>query len=90
MLRAILAILFIAMVVYGVILVAQSGAGWPLIVFGALGLISVFLEGRYRGARAERTSTWQPTGEKFIDPGTGKPVEVDYDPATAERNYRES
>lgn len=89
MLRAILAILFAAMVAYGAIVTVQHGNGWSLVIIGAIGLISVFLEGRYRGARVERTNTWQPTGEKFIDPGTGKPVEVDYDPATGERNYRE-
>ena len=30
---------------------------------------------------------WQPTGERFIDPETGRAVEVYFDPASGERSY---
>jgi hypothetical protein len=59
-----------------------------LIVIGALIVISLVFEGRYRAAQTA-AGPWQSTGEKFIDPGTGRMVEVDYDPQTGERRYRE-
>jgi hypothetical protein len=52
-------------------------------------VLSLFFEGRYRTAKTTKGEIWQPTGEKFIDPGTGKLVEVDYDPKTGERRYRQ-
>jgi hypothetical protein len=30
---------------------------------------------------------WQPTGERFVDPNTGVPVEVYFQPATGKRVY---
>ncbi len=63
---------------------------WPASVlpgfFGAVILGSIFFEQRYRGYRNSR-KTWQETGERFIDPTTGKLTEVKYDPATGERSY---
>lgn len=32
---------------------------------------------------------WQPTGERFADPTTGKEMEVFYDPSSGERRYVE-
>lgn len=33
---------------------------------------------------------WQATGERFRDPTSGKLMEVHYDPATGQRDYREA
>ena len=55
-------------------------------VLGALILIGTFFEGRYRARRAPG-SGWQTTGERFVDPTSGKLVEVRYDPQTGERAY---
>ncbi|HET8551672.1 MAG TPA: hypothetical protein VFM97_04275 [Gammaproteobacteria bacterium] len=51
-----------------------------------LTLALVFERWRYRKNVSSR-GDWQPTGERFIDPGTGKLTEVRYNPATGERQY---
>jgi hypothetical protein len=70
------------------LLLAPPHGGLPLLIIGVLVVLSLFFEGRYRAPQST-TGPWQATGEKFIDPGTGKLVEVDYDPQTGERRYRE-
>jgi hypothetical protein len=69
-------------------LVSPSHGGLFLIIVGLLIVASLFFEGRYRAGKVG-AGAWEPTGEKFIDPGTGKLVEVDYDPQTGERRYRD-
>jgi len=89
MLRIIIGVIGLLCLVAGVLLqVLPQHAGIGLIVFGGLVLISLVFEGRYRTAKVNAAS-WQATGEKFIDPATGKLVEVDYDPNTGERRYRD-
>lgn len=90
MLRAFIAIIAIGLLAAGAVLLFAAHAGFPLLIMGVILLISLFFEGRYRGSRPETGGTWQATGEKFIDPGTGQFVEVDYDPTTGERNYRQT
>jgi hypothetical protein len=72
------------------LVIAPPHAGWGIAVFGGLVLLSLAFEGRYRTSRAATEAKWEPTGEKFIDPGTGRLVEVDYDPRTGERNDRQT
>ena len=59
-----------------------------LLVFGVLLLLGILFERRYRGARAS-AAPLQQTGERFVDPTSGKLTEVLYDPKTGERIYRE-
>jgi hypothetical protein len=55
-----------------------------IIVAGVL-----FERGRYR-ARADREhDRWQSTGERFVDPTSGRLMEVRYDPESGERDYVE-
>ncbi len=61
-------------------------AALELGVFGALVLIGTFFEGRYRSHRATG-SGWETTAERFVDPTSGKLVEVRYNPQTGERAY---
>ncbi len=61
-------------------------AALELGVVGALILIGTFFEGRYRTRRATG-SGWQTTPERFVDPTSGKLVEVRYNPQTGERAY---
>lgn len=91
MLRIVIMAIGLLCAVAGLLLLASPfHNGWFLVIIGALIIISLVFEGRYRSSRTEPVrGTWQPTGEKFIDPGTGKVVEVDYDPKTGERNYRQ-
>lgn len=70
------------------LLVMPTHSGLPLLIVGGLVVLSLVFEGRYRTAKSA-SGPWEPTGEKFIDPGTGKLVEVDYDPKTGERRYRD-
>lgn len=91
MLRTIVAVVGVLLLCAGVALViAPPHAGWGYLIFGGLIVLSLIFEGRYRAARVRgpASSSFEPTGEKFIDPGTGKVVEVYYDPKTGEREYR--
>lgn len=66
---------------------------WVAMYLAINGLIVVsavlFERQRYR-ARVDRSQGhWQPTGERFVDPTTARLMEVFYNPATGERDYRE-
>lgn len=57
-------------------------------IVGLLILIGTLLERRYRGRRsAPEAAGWQSTGERFVDPTSGKLVEVRYNQQTGERAY---
>lgn len=74
------------------LIVAVPVAIAPGCLYTAIGVLIVggmFWEPRYRTA-SNAGAHWQPTGEKFIDPETSKLVEVDYDPQTGERRYRDA
>ena len=61
-------------------------AALELAIFGVLILVGTFFEKHYR-ARRVAGRNWPSTGERFVDPTTGKLVEVRYDPSTGERAY---
>ena|ERR1700761_2966899 len=73
----------------GVYLVASGvRPGWQALVFGALVLIGTLFERwRYRRIESPSNGRWQSTDERFIDPTSGQPVEVMFDPRTGERRY---
>jgi hypothetical protein len=77
---------------------ALSGAfllirGLPAPGAYALGLGALILLGtaferwRYQPHSARPGVDWQPTGERFEDPQTGKTLQVFYDPRSGERRY---
>ena len=87
---AIGAALFAIGLVFGI---ASGGAlhfPWvPSLLLGTLIVITAVAEPVY-GALVRRPplhGNWRPTGEKFVDPASGKPVEVWFDEATGERKY---
>ncbi len=45
---------------------------------------------RYRPRVDRARGQWQLTGERFVDPATGKLMEVLYNPETGERDYVEA
>jgi hypothetical protein len=60
-----------------------------LAVNGLILLSAVFLERkRYLTHVDQIQGNWQPTGERFVDPTTGRFMEVFYNAATGERDYR--
>ncbi len=61
-----------------------------LAVNGLLIVGGILFERRGYRARIDRTrGKWQPTGERFMDPTTGRIVEVYFNQQTGERDYRE-
>jgi len=67
-----------------------ASAGIQALVGGAIIVIGTLFERwRYNNRNASADGDWQPTGERFVDPATGKNVEVLYDPQSGERRYRE-
>jgi hypothetical protein len=62
--------------------------GWQALVTGVIVLIgTVFERWRYRRIEEASNGRWQRTDEQFIDPSTGDPIEVMFDPSTGERRY---
>jgi len=61
----------------------------PVFIFGCLVVVTALVEPVYGKltTRPPLSDGWRPTGEKFIDPASGKPVEVWFDPATGARKY---
>ncbi len=63
-------------------------AGWQALIIGVIVLIGTLYERwRYRAIEEPPKGDWQRTGEQFIDPSSGNPVEVMFDPRTGERRY---
>lgn len=73
-----------ALIVTGVTL-----PGIQALVMGALVIVGILCERRYRHDRQQPDGRWQATGERFVDPTSGKDVEVFYDPQSGERRYVE-
>jgi len=93
MLRTAVSAVACAAIALGVWLCTQrhcAPGGIQLLVGGAIVLIGTLFERwRYRNRNATSRGNWQATGERFIDPETGREVEVLYDPDSGERRYRE-
>lgn len=60
--------------------------------FWGLGLAAAMLVERhhYRPKVDRSRAGWRRTGERFVDPTTGRLVEVLYNPLTGERDYVET
>ena len=59
-----------------------------LVVGGAVLAGSIVLERRgYRPRVDQARGPWQRTGERFVDPSSGRLMEVRYNPDTGERDY---
>lgn len=64
--------------------------GIQMLVSGVVMLLAVVFERwRYRNKQASADGDWQRTGERFVDPESGKEVEVLYDARSGERRYRD-
>ena len=66
------------------ILVIYIGANALLLLGGLL-----LERSKYR-PRLRGVGTWQATSERFVDPVSGRHVEVYFNPQTGERDYRDA
>jgi hypothetical protein len=90
MLRTVVIAVAAILVCVGIVLIACGvrAPGWQALATGVIVLIGTLFERwRYRPIEESRDGHWQRTDEKFIDPSTGDPVEVMFDPRTGERRY---
>jgi len=72
----------------GLIACGVHAPGWQALAIGVIVLIGTLFERwRYRLIEERPKGDWQRTGEQFIDPSSGEPVEVMFDPRTGERRY---
>jgi hypothetical protein len=72
----------------GLVACGVHAPGWQALVTGVIILIGTLFERwRYRRIEKPPQGDWQQTGEQFIDPSTGDPVEVMFNPRTGERRY---
>lgn len=83
---------------FGALLLVAGAALWLAIpaalipacelgIFGALVIGGTLFEGRYRFRTRADGAGWEPTGERFNDPVTGKLTEVRWNRVTGERAY---
>ena len=78
----------LACVGMGLIACGVHAPGWQALAVGVIVLIGTLFERwRYRRIEDPQKGDWQRTGEQFIDPSSGNPVEVMFDPRTGERRY---
>jgi hypothetical protein len=72
----------------GLIACGIYAPGWQALALGVIVLIGTLFE-RWRYSRIEEpcNGRWQRTDEQFIDPSSGDPVQVMFDPGTGERRY---
>lgn len=87
------ALLFGALLcIAGAVLIGAVRIAWPagveMLVIGALVIASVLFERHYR-TRPAAGGHWETTGERFIDPASGKLMQVRYNPTTGQRVYEE-
>jgi hypothetical protein len=90
MLRTVVIVMaaILACVGIGLIACGFRAPGWQALAIGAIVLIGTLFERwRYRRIEEPLNGHWQRTDEQFIDPSTGEPVEVMFDPRTGERRY---
>ena len=65
----------------------RIAAGVYALGAGVLIVIGTVFERRYRANEGRPGPGWELTGERFVDPQTGKNVQVFYHPQTGERRY---
>ena len=78
----------VALVVLAALAIFGGWPMWPpLIAFGAILVFVLFERNQYKAIADRPPPGWEATGERFIDPETGKQVTVYYDPKSGQRQY---
>lgn len=89
MLRGLLFLLAVAACLGGAVAVlAGHPEGTPWAAWGGVVAAAVVLERWRYGRRTEGLGAdWQPTAERFVDPESGRTMQVFFNPRTGERRY---
>ena len=89
MLRTFLLVVGVVLFVVGLgARLAGSPAATPSAVLGAVLVLALLLERwRYRSPMPAAGGEWVRTEERFIDPESGRPMNVLFNPRTGERRY---
>ena len=83
-----LGVLYLAVGAYLVSIHVALALAIYLVVGGVVLAGSIVLErSGYRPLVDRARGRWQLTGERFVDPSSGRLMEVRYNPDTAERDY---
>ncbi len=93
MLRALVALFGVLLLIGGFLTLSRAPFAWPaaveLFFGGGLLLFAIAFEARRYRAKTASSGRWETTGERFVDPTTGKLTEVRYNPQSGERKYVE-
>jgi hypothetical protein len=90
MLRTVVIVVTAILACVGIVLIFNHAGtpGWQLLALSLVVLLgTVFERWRYRHVSEQRGGEWQKTSERFLDPATGQPVDVLFNPRTGERRY---
>jgi hypothetical protein len=89
MLRTIISGIAIAAVAFTLVLTMQEPGAWPALAASLAIAIGCLWERRYHAAQQgfPADARFNPTGERFVDPETGRVTSAWVDPATGERRY---
>lgn len=89
MLRTIVSGVAIAGVAFALVVTMEEPAAWPALAATLAFAIGCLWERRYHAAQQgfPQESRFNPTGERFVDPETGRVTSAWVDPATGERRY---
>jgi hypothetical protein len=89
MLRTFLTVVGVVLLAIGLVArLAGYPEATPMAVIGAVWVLAVLIERwRYRPPRHAEGGEWIQTDERFIDPESGRPMNVLFNPKTGERRY---
>ncbi len=89
MLRAFVLALAVVLMLIGIWPCANGGhVIWPVLIWGVVLLVAtIFERWRYRANATREGEGWVATDERFIDPESGKLMQVYYQASTGERRY---
>ena len=89
MLRAFVLVLAVVLMAIGIWSCFGAGhVAWPALIWGiVLFLATLFERWRYRAHASRDGDGWVATEERFVDPESGKLMQVFYQASTGERRY---
>ena len=89
MLRLAVGLVTIVALVAALAMTAVQPESWPVLLGAGVLALGVLAEHRrYRAGRREPVGPdWRPTAERFLDPETGEPLAVWFNPVSGARRY---